>query len=287
MTAPGATRLAGDVLLASSHMPDAEIRRLLRAELHQLRRKTGQTQIYVELFSGCGIISKKIRQLGGYGCLDFDLSKGVQYDLTRNVVINMLEGWCKAGIIRGAWVAFPCTTFSQARRPPLRSAACLRGLPEMLAVPRLRAQIQAGDRTLSAALRLAYTFVQHNIVSVFENPHGSLAWQDRRWQRLFANPAVTVHKLDYCQFGTKWRKRTRLVTTHTGVINKLNCLCSGRRGFCSSGQPHVHLKGALPGIGCLTRAAEPYPSRLALTAARAMLQIPEARQIASLCRFCL
>ena len=77
------------------------------------------------------------------------------------------------------------------------------------------------------------------------------------------------------------------VTTHTGVINKLNCLCSGRRGFCSSGQPHVHLKGFLPGVGCLTRAAGPYPSRLALTAARAMLQIPEARQVANLCRFCL
>jgi len=218
--------------------------------------------------------------------MDFDLAKGGQFDLTRKVVINVLEGWCKAGIIRGAWVAFPCTTFSQARRPPLRSAACLRGLPAMLAVPRLRLQIEAGDRTLAAASRLAHCFVRQGVVVVFENPHSSLAWQDGRWKALTKQVSVVKHVLDYCQFGARWRKRTMLVTIHTGTIDKFNCMCTGRRGRCSSGEPHVRLKGALPGIGRLTRAAEPYPAPLALAAARVMLQTAEARQIAQQCRFC-
>ena len=86
--------------------------------------------------------------------------------------------------------------------------------------------------------------------------------------KLLEHPHSRLYRLDYCQFGTPWRKRTKLAGWFTGDAPLLEALCSGRHGKCSmTGQAHMQLSGG-DARGPFTRLAEPYPVRMAAAAAR-------------------
>eukprot|EP00974_Lingulodinium_polyedra_P062941 6076097-Lingulodinium_polyedra.AAC.1 len=69
-------------------------------------------------------------------------------------------------------------------------------------------------------------------------------------------------KLDQCQYGAKWRKRTKLAVKNIDIrdTGRLHRLCGARRGICSrTGKAHWHLQGSLPGGGSACAAAAEYP----------------------------
>ena len=203
--------------------------------------------------------------------MTFDVARGEEFDLTRGCVLDLIRSWMAGGLIAAVWVAFPCTTFSAARRPPLRSKEWLRGLPSARADPSLAKQLRAGDATLTAALAVASWCRRFNVMGFFENPHTSLAWQDRRWQRLVEKGDVIQHVLDFCAFGAVWRKRTRVMGIGSGVIPSLNRRCGGVRGICHTGLRHVILQGR-EGSQLRTKQAEAYPEDLGRAIAAALVQ---------------
>ena len=95
---------------------------------------------------------------------------------------------------------------------------------------------------------------------------------------IMENKHVTVVDVDWCQFGTAWKKPSKLVC---GFINeddlqRLNKRCHAVGGKGSkSGKPHFHLTGTGPGVICWTRIAQPYLQRLATALSPCLLS--EAR----------
>lgn len=103
--------------------------------------------------------------------------------------------------------------------------------------------------------------------AVAENPLASLAWR----LPLFANSdsgSASV-SLDFCAFGTPWKKGTRLWSAHCHVEH-LGQRCKGPPGRCHTGRPHVRLPGRAPDGRLRTKVAEPHPARFACATAHAL-----------------
>ena len=96
-------------------------------------------------------------------------------------------------------------------------------------------------------------------------------------------PSMFYVKLDQCQYGARWRKRTGVLLLHA-PCSTLDCRCSGRGGRCSrSGSYHIPLAGVDPVSKRLwTQLAQPYPRAFARAAAEALRGAALARRSARL-----
>ena len=231
----------------------------------------------LELFAGSGRMARALERATGLPCIALDLAAGAHCDLTRRAVLQTVIGWVRARVVRCAWAGFPCTTWSIARRPALRSREHLGGLPHMLTRERERQIIGIGTRTLQATLRFADACRQQLTPLILENPHSSLAWQWPRMMQACRAPEATCVVTDYCQFKTRWRRRTRLVGFHVPFLQTLARRCTGQAGLCSAtGGPHVHLHGVQ------ARLAETYPAPLATLAAGVLRRAADQVHLAHL-----
>merc|ERR1712159_684628 len=70
-----------------------------------------------------------------------------------------------------------------------------------------------------------------SIPCVMENPHSSRIWRAPAMQIHIRNSRQVT--LDFCQYGTPWRKRTRLLGYHI-CLSRLGGLCTGKGGMCSA-----------------------------------------------------
>ena len=75
--------------------------------------KQGHKGVFLELFSGCGAISKALSNMG-FAVLAFDIRNGPQYDLTKRSVLDLIRSWILAGEIAAVWFGTP---WSNACRP--------------------------------------------------------------------------------------------------------------------------------------------------------------------------
>ena len=70
---------------------------------------------------------------------------------------------------------------------------------------------------------------------------------------------------DFCQFGTKWRKRTKLLVgnMYEDDIARCSRLCAGPPGYCSrTVKKQQQLTGSTRNGVPWTRVAQPYPKQL-------------------------
>ena len=82
---------------------------------------------------------------------------------------------------------------------------------------------------------------------------------------------VSIAVLDQCRYGTRWRKRTRVLCGNVADqdLEKLKLMCTGSGGFCGNGRRHVILQGSAGGRD-RTAAAQAYPPRLATALAQVL-----------------
>ena len=157
----------------------------------------------------------------------------------------------------------PCTTFSAARRPPLRSSSFPLGLPGLSAKD--AAAVNVGNQLLEFSFKIIRLCIQYNCPVALENPHTSVLWQVPAIKRLLSHSCCTEVVLDYCQYGMPWRKRTRIAFWHVGAeCAKLGLRCSPVSGRCSrTGCSHLELVGRDPVSNRhWTSIACPYPNAL-------------------------
>ena len=64
-------------------------------------------------------------------CRPFHLNQGAAGDLLRRPVVRRIIALLRSGQLRGILAALPCTTFSQLRRPRLRSRQRPRGVQRL------------------------------------------------------------------------------------------------------------------------------------------------------------
>ena len=187
-----------------------------------------------------------------------------------------LETGIKQRTVGIAAYAFPCNTWSRARRgkggpPPLRRDNPL----EILGVDRDslcegdRAKLDSANKLFFWLLRILRLHIKHNVPFILENPRLSLLWK--------AGPIGPILKhcdlcdVDFCMFGTPWRKPTKLAVFNLPEINDEMKVCH-RRGWCErTGKRHIILEGKDPQGVFWTARAAPYPRKFCQALARVIV----------------
>ena len=222
--------------------------------------------VSVELYGGCCGISRAIARHGGVA-ESYEILRSAKEDLTLPSQRRALFSRVRQGLVRSLWIGITCASWSRARRAPQwsRMPHALRdddehiyGLPGLSERDQLR--VTDGNDSLFFVAKLIRLCLRHNVMVVVENPGSSRLWIAPEMASLIPR-AASDNMVDYCAFGTEWRKRTRLVAWCQPLV-RLPPLCSGKKGFCSfSGCKHVLLEG-FTGGEFKTAAASAYPVKM-------------------------
>ena len=219
----------------------------------------------LEIFAGCCRLTNTLRKQGIDAfavdiCLDKRddvLSRKVQLE-----IINLI----RHGFVALIWIGMPCTTFSRARKNdglgpgPLRSDECPMGLP--LLNCRDCKKVDEGNHLLAFSCRLIHEAQVKGIPWILENPNSSRAWLTPSLQQVIGQKFVETCVLDFCQFGTPWKKPTALL--HERIdLSRVARTCKHAQYKCSrSGKAHVQLLGVDNHGIFMTLRAQPYPYEL-------------------------
>ena len=229
-------------------------------------KRGNRPNMYVaDLFAGKGGVAHQCRRLG-YKAKEWEIDRGLQYDLTSKAVRKVIIKDIKRCRLLAAMMAPPCTTFSIARdrTKVIRSRAYPWGLPADQLTPAELEKVEEGNRCFEAAFELIHHLNRHRIPWILENPATSKCWFLKPIQDLLLDPACTLITLDFCQFGTPWRKATSLLCGNLDSqdLQRLQRRCRGTAGVCSRTQKrHWQLSGTHKGVN-MTKLAQPYPTDL-------------------------
>ena len=248
--------------------------------LSNLFRKAGQLATrrrhcrFVELFAGGGAVSKALKRRG-FAAIALDLGNHAAENHLTRVFRDIVAGWVRCGAVIGMWAGTPCTTWSRALRRALRSAAFPMGLPGLTAAE--QARVDQGNATLALTCLFIELAIQFKLPFVLENPLSSQIWSAPRLQRLMSHRSCEVVTLHMCQYGTAWKKATRLAVWNGGTFANLARRCCPRGCLCSrSGAPHLVLQGWSPEARApRTAAAAAYPKEFADAAAKEFDMVTE------------
>ena len=152
-------------------------------------------------------------------------------------------------MFRLVWMGTPCTTFTtmqnMRRGGPLRTEKFpdgVVGLP-----PHQQAAVTAGNSFLRFTASILSICRRAHIPAIVENPHASGLWRHPVLAPVWKWKETKQFVVDYCAYGTPWRKRTRLLAVWAD-LSQSSRRCQGSCGMCSfTGKPHVRLHGAIPG----------------------------------------
>ena len=143
----------------------------------------------------------------------------------------------------------------------MRSDDFPEGLPDLSQTD--KAKVRIGNRLARISASLALCAVHHRIPGTLENPATSRIWNLKCMKHLFNQKPVDDTTLDFCMYGTPWRKGTKLVYWSCRA-DALRRVCSSRQGICDcSGRPHQIIQGIHPTKKVFwSSIAEPYPTPL-------------------------
>ncbi|CAK0850468.1 unnamed protein product, partial [Prorocentrum cordatum] len=247
-----------------------DVQRAADAVFGPLRAPT--VAVFLELFAGSGHLSDAVER-GNVPTLRWDILYGPAYDLRDPRSARLIRGWIRAGLVCGLHAGFPCETFSRARDRPngpprLRPQEHVWGLPSLHPEGADFQKVKWGNLharlTISFCVLCCQCFVPWSV----ENPALSYAWQLPPMLPLLQRRQVTTQVIEYCRFGTPWRKSTRIAAFLLDLAPLAKFRCTGP--VCVlTGQRHQELSGKDASGRFRTRLAEAYPRKLCSTLARA------------------
>lgn len=222
--------------------------------------------VFLEIFSGCGILGKTIARDNNWPVLLWDWTLGANYDLRRRENRWKIIGWFRAGFIRGSHLGTPCNTFSRARDrppgpPPLRSDTHVLGLPGLS--PGDTQKVSEGNLYMRFSVAVLLLCLKLRIACTLENPARSRLWLCPSVQQLLRKRFVSWQVCEFCMFGTSWKKPTAILSVHMSIEILQNYRCLGaKRGFCKrTGQKHDILCGLSKTGDWKTKQAQMYPRK--------------------------
>ena len=270
------TRLTDQQCLA---LLDKELQHALKLAARDRRR------VVLDLYAGTGGVALAIRKLG-FACIEFDIKHGPHFDLTRKIVHDRILGWIKSGVTSAVFLATQCTSWSRARRGPTGSSwAAIRSNQHILGMPHLNEdntqKIKLGNKQMNLTASIIRTCIRLGTPCMLENPVSSMMWRAPPIAHLAFAKCCSSHVLDQCQFGARWRKRTKLLAWHAPTCLDLCKTCTGKHGICSySHKPHIILQGTCQTSKTLwTKIAQEYPRRLCSRIAAELSNAVEAAKI--------
>lgn len=206
---------------------------------------------FIDLFSGRKGFAHACSRLGAPWILCVDILDGPQCDLLQSETRCKIETILKGGGCLHLSAAPICASFSRAITPYVRSRQYPRGLPTVSG--EMLKKIRDGNSSDWLGMLIEVAIGSSTLFWV-ENPDSSFLWLQRIWIRLGASDPRRFLKVDFCSYGTPWRKRTRFLT---------NGRLKGCRNLCSGQHQHIVLRGRSKRHRMAwTKVAEPYPRRL-------------------------
>ena len=208
----------------------------------------------LDLFTGRGGVARQLLRMGCPFVITYEWlhspSEDLLQDHVRADVMKLIEE--KAVLVCGS--ALICKSFSRAITPAIRSARFVKGVP--WAPESLKQSLREGNSHAAFAVRVIAACEKCGLLFWLENPDGSFLWLQPGMKRRFSCPSsLDLLRVDYCRFGTPWRKRTR-VATNCEALRGLRLLCRCRE----KGKVHIPLRGMHPLLKKpWTAVAEPYP----------------------------
>ena len=179
-------------------------------------------------------MSKAMRGLG-FGVVSVDILRFPWFDLNRPVIQSTLLGWITSNVVVAVWMGTPCCTWSQARHGPpgsswcrLRSSSHVWGLPNL--DPRASEACKRGNLQLKFSLRVVRACLRVKTPVALENPGTSWMWHVPSLQRLALHRDSHDCTTDYCSWGARWRKRTRVQIWAPSFSLSASPLSRARRG---------------------------------------------------------
>ena len=233
---------------------------------HSLARG-GKGCYFLDCFSGEGGVSREVRQLY-FASREYEISFGPCYDLTRRANLKVIHKDIEKRKVLASMIAPPCESWSPARdrTSVIRNKSFPWGLPREQLSDRDFGKVLLGNKTMRSAIEIVKHLHAKGLPWGLENPHASKCWNLEFFQRLQRDEHVTTIVLDFCAFGTAWRKRTRILVGNVqepDLGRLFGKFCPSRDGICSfSGKPHFQLTGSNHKGVPWTRIAQPYPAKL-------------------------
>ena len=90
--------------------------------------------------------------------------------------------------------------------------------------------------------------MKHKVPFYLENPRSSRIWMWPTIRKIMRDPLSAIILVDYCQFGTPWKKPTQVLCWGNPHITSAdNRTCKGKNGHCpKNNSQHAKLNGRDP-----------------------------------------
>ena len=132
---------------------------------------------FADVFSGCGVVARHIRQLG-FGAREFDIRNSPSQDATKPELRRWFLTALRLRILLGLMLAPPCSSFSIARNRtlPIRSTSEPWGKQGILMSDNDTQKILEGNKLARFCLCLMKAAFKHNVPWILEHPTTSDLW---------------------------------------------------------------------------------------------------------------
>ena len=210
----------------------------------------------IELYSGTALISHALLDVGL--CVGPPIEKKDGWDLSDPALFELLLRLSAAGRVGLFWLGPPCTTYSLARAPRLRS------VEEPWGFDVLEPETASGNLHMHQSLALFLTQSLAGNEAILETPWGAYSRKLPWW--VWLAQRSTEIRIDQCRYSTPYLKPTSLLCT-SRLFAPLACRCK-----CV--KPHERLEGSRT-----SKAAE-YPKALCLEVAKVSAAVAKVRMAA-------
>jgi len=142
--------------------------------------------------------------------------------------------------------------------------------------------LKTRNALMRSTLRLLRCFNKYQIPRFLENPYSCMMWKLPALPNIAISQRSSQVTVDFCSYGTAWRKRTHCLFGNTPercLLPLRDHLCCGR-GTCSfTNKPRIELSGPLPTRRIpWAKVAEPYPKDLCRDLAIALISATIERE---------
>ena len=176
------------------------------------RCRVQSNAIFLEIFSGCGALSKSIRQQK-LESVEIEILKCANYDVSQRPVQELILKWIRQGKVWGLHLGTPCTIWSIARTRVANSA-------------KNRKKERLGRMFAAFTVQVCELCAKVGIPWSIENPKTSKIWNGPLL-RLHSIPGAAEVFYDSCMYGSQFKKPTKLLTTFSS-LSLLARQCDGR-----------------------------------------------------------
>ena len=194
----------------------------------KVQRPIGMKFDFVEAYGGAGVVTHWLSELRIVCAPVLDISFSPHYNMADGKVISWINFMLESKRLRAVLLAPPCTTFSPAAWPSLRSYA------NPLGHDRTNLRVLNGNLLAGSGMSVLLTCKRTHSFGVLETTRRSKMRWLPAWQRLLQIGAEETH-LASCAFGSIHQKEFCLLS--------VNMILDYLRRPCTRDHPHVKREG--------------------------------------------